>query len=267
MTSRLYQLAQGTISSTFTTTLTFPPVPQGLVWTGSVFVVTAVDALNSALVTARWVLEKSGQVVSAWGGSGILYDVQAYGQDRMSISGIVLNPGISVGTQLLAYWVGRSDDQGTEPVVSPRVYGSPSETAIHGVVDIEAASPTALPVQDNGLYPTALAASVLGAGAGSTTALVAATPGTTLRLWEVGVSAYCGGAASGQFQCHVQDTTGAVDYCTAMAFNAAGGEGTSSLHMPWHGLTLPAGAGIRLVCSASAATITGASANVLYSIV
>ena len=237
--------------------VTFVSVPQGSAWTGTIQLVSNLDPF--VLASASWALMKNGQPYAAWDGYGLVYDVQATGGDVMSIRGTGIGPD-PLEVLVTAQWIGRSDAQEDAPLVWPKVAGTPAN------VVISAASP-GLPVVQNGLAEQSFAVSVLGAGANASITMVSPGATTQLRLWEIGLSAYCGGAASGQFQVHVQDTSGgSIDYCTVMAFNAANAEGCNSQRMSLWGLTLPAGVGVKLVTSNSTATITGASCNLLYTI-
>lgn len=127
--SRLYQQVQGTSTASGRVTLTFPAVPQGLVWTGSVSLYvtpTYTSGLNPTISTGplqgtMWFLSKNLAPLLQMSGPAVAEDVQLLGQEVLTVNGINLPSGLAV----TAILTGRSDDDAsTAPIVAPSVSGS-----------------------------------------------------------------------------------------------------------------------------------------------
>lgn len=260
VTQRLYQQTAAMVDNVLrTVSLTFPPVPQGSAWTGTIQAVSNDDVAQPLAATA-WILTKNGQPYLSWTGYGMAVDVQGTGQDTFTLFG--QNVAIGVGGQILVtgQWIGRSDPQDQAPYVWPRVFGTPSVVA---VVNFD---PDGILVQDNGPAPGTLrCASVFQAAKNTTTTLIGGGL-TDIRLWRANISLYTEGATAGELVARIQSSqVNTPDYLTCACVNAAGAQGVNDAALDLGGINIPAGSDVRLVTSNSNANIATSYAQVYYS--
>lgn len=105
-------------------TFRFPPVPQGLIWTGclALYANNPASVFNTKFIDGvRWSLTRNSTPVIAYTGEAVVYDVQAVGQEVLTLTG----HNVPIGTSVTATWFGFSDDAGDAPAVYPRLYVTP----------------------------------------------------------------------------------------------------------------------------------------------
>ncbi len=131
---RLYQTAQATSDGYGNVTLTFPSVPQGLMWTGTITasatnppplpgsppsVVAATPALR--LVGATWTIFLNESPYLSYQGLQVVEDFQA--SDRQTV--VIKGAGITPNTPVIATWSGFSDATQNVIPLGPTVSGIP----------------------------------------------------------------------------------------------------------------------------------------------
>lgn len=249
MIQRLYQQVQGIVSAAGTVVLTMPPVPQALMWTGSVSLSTSAE--NALAITGGlWTAARNGQPLVTYGGTGVVADVQLVSQEVLTITGSGLKPGIII----TAVWMGTSEDASGAELKSPKVYGAINPYS-QVYTDVAAGPGSALqtvPVP----APSALqSAQATGSGSGTTTILTAGA--SPLSLWSVtlGASVANTSTTAAAFNCSfiVQTSTGAQLLAVEpMVVQASSASMADSMNL-W-GLYLPAGVSLQLVIGAYAGT-------------
>lgn len=127
-TQRLYQMISGVVDSHGRVTLSFPAVPQGLCWSGTISLYsppTVTPGLNPVLDQGPlqgsfWWLARNQAPVLQWSGPAVAADIQALGQETITLQGY----GMTSGRTVQAVWNGWSDDQpAVAPILTPQVYG------------------------------------------------------------------------------------------------------------------------------------------------
>lgn len=250
-TSQALSNPSGSMATNFGfVTLTFPSVPQGSVWTGTIQASSDQDE-GQVLAAANWTLLRNGQAYLSWTGYGQAVNVQGTGQDVFVLEGNNIGP-IDQGILVTAQWLGRSDDAATAPLLWPYVTASPS------IVAVTPFDPTAgLLVQDNGWPVPVIPVSKFQVPKNTTLFVVGVSVGDHLRLWHANISCYCGGAAGGELVCQLQDSTNgaSLNYLQVGTFSVAGNTNSQGLSMDLGGVHIPTGASLNVVTTNSTATI------------
>lgn len=178
--------AQGTADASGFCTITFPNVPQGLVWTGTIQVTNSNPAANWTAYINQ--LTPLGQ---AWPGVSSSSTLQVGGMEALTIKGVGLSPGVTYS----AYWVGSSDDSDSAPptptgssgntIIQPSAIFLFSTTIAPGTVYVDTILPNLPATFHNVLFLIVnLSATLLGNI--EIGAFIANTP---INTWTVGASA------------------------------------------------------------------------------
>lgn len=259
MRQRLAQQVSGTVTAGGRVTLTFPPVPQGLTWTGAITLYTPVD---TALVITQgvWTATRNGQPLATYGGTGILAGVQLVAQEVLTITGSYL----PAGSIITAVWTGWSEDAWEAQPTEPTLHGALnpySQIFTDGAAGPGSAVQT-VPVP----APSALqTANAVGIGSGNTTILTAGT--LPLSLWSVtlGASIANTSATAAALSCSfvVQASTGAQLLAVEpMVVQSSASSMADSMNL-W-GMYLPAGQSLILAIGSTTATGLRGHATVVY---
>lgn len=94
------------------TVLTFPPVPLGRVWTGSI-------VIRNTAPNTTWQLEVGGILWGAITGSGPYGPVQAMSGEKVTLSATTAAPASPVGATVIAYFIGEDADAVSVQYTSP----------------------------------------------------------------------------------------------------------------------------------------------------
>ncbi len=262
--SRLYQQTSGTTTSMGVVVLTFPPVPTGLVWTGSVMLYTPPDSIQ-ALMGSEWSMTRNGNAVLSFQTMAVVADLQLVGGEVLQLIGSYINPNV----QITATWMGRSEAAGTAAAVAPVVYGSPSPVS---QVWNDTTQPIGSPVlvTDGRLpNPAVMQSAWQAVSAVSTTLSIMAAPVSAYQIWEIGLTmtgSQLAAVAGEQFVTASVQTTDATPKVLMKVgvMTVPGTTDAVSLTLPFHGLTLNAGKTLQLVTGAYGGTALSAQVSVVY---
>jgi hypothetical protein len=92
-----------------------------MVWSGCIALYASQPAsvFNTKFIDGvRWSLTRNGTPIVAYTGETVVYDVQAVGQEVLTLTG----HGVPIGTAVTATWFGYSDDAADAPLLYPRLY-------------------------------------------------------------------------------------------------------------------------------------------------
>lgn len=117
MLQRLYQVAQATANALGVATFTFPSVPAGLVWTGTVGVR---GAPTTAVFEARVGVAAAGVPWGSWQSNGTFGPVQGWGMETLVITATGLTPS----TTFYAQWIGDSVFDWEAAPVAPSAFST-----------------------------------------------------------------------------------------------------------------------------------------------
>jgi hypothetical protein len=126
----LYQVAQGTADANGAVTLSFPCVPQGLTWTGSITAAVNPQMGNvvgtsspAPLFGATWTITVNNVPFMSYQGLEVVNDFQATSRQTVVINGFGLAPGVAV----ILTWVGYSGYVYEVESLGPSVSGIPGD--------------------------------------------------------------------------------------------------------------------------------------------
>lgn len=267
---RLYQVASGQVSSTGAITFTFPPVPQGSVWTGSI-TVYAPPSLSGpssgdpggGLYQAEWSLTRNSTPLLSYTGEAIVYDVQAVAQEVLKLAGLGLRPLATV----TAVWTGYSIEAESAPLLYPRLYGGQNAyTQVYSSGDPgDPLDVTHVPDPAKIQVATALLTT---SAAAQSTILIQDQTGATYRLWSLAISAAAANNAAasvtGIVLASFIATTGGTVILETEPIVLASDSQVSSTSLDMYGFTLPSGFGLTLQTGAFAGSAARVNATAVY---
>lgn len=247
-------------------TITFPPVPQGLVWSGSIAL--SVPSTQD-LAGVQWTMLRNGQPLLTWTDFGTPTDIQAVGQEVISIVGNYMgdDPANIDQFTVTATWTGQSDDAGTAPILFPHAEG-----VSRGLIQVTTPSGGPFTVQGafNGsplpvtsvAWPdpsTVQTARLFVSTAGTTTTVLPALTDVTYQLWalQLQVSVANSGTTAGTFGtiATYQLTDGVTNLWAMEPICVQASALADSGTVPMFGYQLPTGVGLNLLQS----TFSGSS--------
>ena len=246
---RLFQQVVGTADGTGTVSLQFPPVPQGLCWTGAIVLFTPVE---SALVITSgvWTATRNGQPLATYGGTGILADCQLISQEKLKIVGTFLTPG----TVITATWTGTSEDAHAAEIVAPKIYGALNPFS---QIYTDAAAGPGSALQTVPVPAPSALQSVSVAGAGPGTATLLASSGVDRSMWSIALSASIANTSTtaAAFSCSftVQRSDGTV-LLSVEPMNVQASNSNLAESVSLWGMYLPAGQSLQMVIGAYGGT-------------
>lgn len=243
-------------------TFTFPPVPQGLVWTGNI-AFSVRQGTGPDLQGIVWTAYRNGFPVLTWQEFGVACDLQAVGAEVITVVGVYMGSAATVPLfEIKASWTGWSCDTIESEPRAPWVAGSN-----RGLVQVYNSNgpnaPLAVVLAPQG---TVRQRSV---NAASSSVLLLGTPvaGHPYRLWELtlqitGASLAAEIGAKWLTATVSEDTTAKV-ILEGQVSTVPGTADSCTLYIPLHGYTMPDGAALLLATGA----FTGANANATGTVV
>lgn len=269
---RLYQIVSGQANANGAISFTFPPVPQGSVWTGAITIYAAHHLVGPSggdtggqLYGAEWSLTRNGSPLLSYTGEAIIYDVQAVGQEVVALSAV----GVQPLAQLTAVWTGYSMEAASAPYLSPRLYGGQNAytqvyTSGPGAPLDVAPTPAPAGVQ--------VASAALGTSSSAQSVPLLAATGVIYRLWNITVSASAANSSATSttgiiLAAFVATTAGTpMTILETEPIVLANDSNTASNTIDMRGFTLPSGQGLTLNVSAFGGSAARVNATVVYDI-
>lgn len=229
-------------ASTKSITFTFDPVPVSLVWTGNIAFSVALG-LGPDLQGIVWTAFRNNFPFVTWQEFGIACDVQAVGAEKIKVVGVYMGSAATLPLfEIRATWTGYSADATESVPAAPWVAGSN-----RGLVQVyNSGGPDApLQVVDVPLPANVQRGRRFLAAAASSGDVMAAVPGTTFRVWEIGLAVSAGqlAATAGALfcTCTVQIKGTATALVQHQISTVPGTADSTYVHLPMHGFQLPAG--------------------------
>ncbi|MFC8719754.1 hypothetical protein [Kitasatospora sp. NPDC057198] len=254
-------------ADTQTVEFLFPPVPQGLIWTGSISVSFPQGHDPQGI---SWTLYRSGTPFLSAFEWPVFRDVQAVGQEQLRLVGVYLGAQDPPSYQITASWDGFSaagwtDGGGVSPA-SPTV-----DNSTRGFVQVynTLGVGSQLEVMADPLsYNVLQDYYELLTPAGGTGNIIPAVPATKyLQIWEIElqVSAAQLAAVAGvqSVTAHVQSSDGnIIELCTVKT--VPGTTAHQRVHMAMHGFNIGAGKTMQVVAGAYGGSDVRVCATVVY---
>lgn len=242
---------------------TFPPVPTGNVWTGSIGFSLAVGT-GPDLQGIVWTCYRNGLPVLSWQEFGVASDIQAVGGEVISVVGVYIGSAATVPQfAIQCSWTGyNNDDPSSEGPAQPWVSGS-SPSLVQVFNSNGADAPLSVISAPQGTEHSTAVASAGGS------ALLLGTPvsGHPYRLWELALQVTAASistetGAKWLTATLKEDTTSKVLLQTQVS-TVPGSADSNTQYIPMRGYTMTDGAALQLTLS----SFTGANANATASVV
>lgn len=248
-------------------TFTFPPVPQGLVWTGSIAFSVAVGS-GPDLQGIVWTAYRNGFPFLTWQEFGVACDVQAISQEQITVVGIYMGAASTLPLfQIKATWSGYSDDMATAEIATPWVAGSN-----RGLVQVynEGGANHPLIVSPEPQPADVLRGRAFLGGPSSSGDLMTNTGTQTFKIWEIGLAASVGQlstTAGAKFvTITVQSKAGGTGLVQTQLSSVPGSADSTYCELPMHGFTLAAGDTLQLTTGAYGGDNLAAVGTAVYSV-
>lgn len=266
MIQPLHQQLLGTFDPSGSITFNFPPVPQGLIWTGSISISFPKGHDPQGIV---WTLFRNGTPFLSGNEWPVFRDVQAVGQEQLQLVGAYIGAQAPPTYQITTSWDGFSaagwtDGGGLAPA-SPTV-----DNSTRGFVQVyntlgvgSALEVMADPISYNVLTDYATLTGP------SQTALIIPTPAANqyLQIWELEVlvvASQLAAAAGAQTTTATLSSTAGqtLEVCKAVTLPGTTAHARSRLNM--HGLNISAGNTIQIASSGYSGSTLSVVAHAVY---
>lgn len=267
MRQRLYQTTPvGTADQYGRVSLTFPPVPQGSAWTGSVSLFAApryntvtgpgggFQLINGQLDNTLWWLQRNASPILQMSGGATAVDVQCVGQETLTVIG----SGMDQSDTVVAVWSGWSDDMVDAPFVEP--YSAGVVSASQFVYNGEGRrAPLTVAIVDDPARTTACRQAILTTSASSATLFTPGLGATSTQIQSLAlqvVTANSGSTAQAiPFNAMIQTTDGTniTNLLTVATIVTQASCQEGHMVLPMDGLPMPDNQSLQVACSSLAA--------------
>lgn len=260
------QLLEQFDDATQTVVFEFPPVPQGLIWTGSISVSFPQGHDPQGIV---WTLYRSGTPFLSGCEWPVFRDVQGVGQDRMKLVGVYIGAQGAPSYQITASWDGFSAAGWTDGGIGVSPASPSVDNSTRGFVQVYntlgvgsqlevMCDPLSYNVEQD--YATL-------DGPSQTANIITVTASQYLQIWEleIQVSAAQLAAVAGvqSATATLSSTDGnVVELCTVKTL--PGTTAHARAHMSLHGFNIARGKTMKIATSAYAGSSLDVIATVVY---
>lgn len=258
--------------STFTTSpqeiaFSFPPVPQGLVWTGNIAFSVALGS-GPDLQGIVWTAFRNGVPFLTWQEFGVACDVQAVAQEQITIVGVYMGKSSTIPLfEIKATWDGWSEDAATADVRPAWVTGSN-----RGLVQVYNENGPSNPlIVSPEPQPADVRRGRAFLGAASSSGQMMTNTGTQVfKIWEIGLSGSVGqlSTTAGVKFCTLSiiETSAAVALLQTQLSSVPASADSTYLLLPMHGFELPSGETLSVTTGAYGGDNLAAVGHVVYSV-
>lgn len=250
------------VASTKRITFTFPPVPQGLTWTGNIAFSVALGS-GPDLQGIVWTAYRNGTPVLTWQEFGVACDVQAVSHETVTVVGTYMGSSATLPAfEIHATWTGASDYAYDVLPAAPWVSGSN-----RGLVQVYNSNGPDAPLAVVQTPQGTDHAAAVNAASSSTLILGTPTSGHPYRLWELVMQITAGSASTDAsldwLTATIKEDTTSKVLLQGQVTTVPGSTDSCTLHLPMHGYTMADGAALQMTTS----SYIGANANVTASVI
>ena len=261
MIQPLWQQVTSSADATGRVTLSFPPVPQGLVWWGSIRLYSPLPAGSHAgtLQPGIWNLTRSGNPVLSFAGDAGVSDIMAVSQEVLTISG----QNLKTGTPVYAVWNGWSGDPTEAPLLYPKTFGQ-QINAVQVYTDPVAGAGSALSVAPTPTPANLQFVKVFASAAGTVTMIPASVSGYSLWTVSLNVSASNSGTAAIDAPLLVSVLNGSSNLLTLEPIAVQASAVSVSQSIECYGLHLPPSTALTLSVGSYSGTALRVNATAIF---